>query len=80
MVWLTGAGQDFNRIVQNILRNVSAGVFPGDYLTSSVKNQSAMRAAKRIAPVRSHSRGVPESLYVKKVKRTADLNIYRKMV
>jgi hypothetical protein len=49
-------------------------------LTASVKNQGAERAAKRIAPVRSHSRGVPESLYVKKKKREASLNVFRKYV
>ncbi len=77
---LSKRARDFNRIVQNILRNVSAGVFPGDYLTVSVKNQGALRAAKRTAPVRSHSRGVPESLYVKKVKRAAGLDPYRVFV
>ncbi len=77
---LSKRARDFNRIVQNILRNVSAGVFPGDYLTSSVKNQGALRAAKRVAPVRTHSRGVPESKYVKKVKRLAPLDTYRKFV
>jgi hypothetical protein len=77
---LSKRARDFNRITQNILRNVSAGVFPGDYLTASVKNQGAERAAKRIAPVRSHSRGVPESLYVKKKKREASLNVFRKYV
>lgn len=77
---LSKRARDFNRIVQNILRNVSAGVFPGDYLTASVKNQGALRAEKRAAPVRSHSRGVPESKYVKKIKRQAVLNPYRKML
>ncbi len=41
---LSKRARDFNRIVQNILRNVSAGVFPGDFLTASVKNQGALRA------------------------------------
>ncbi len=77
---LSKRARDFNRIVQNILRNVSAGVFPGDYLTASVKNQGVLRAAKRTTPVRSHSRGVPESLYVKKVKREAGLDPYRAFV
>jgi hypothetical protein len=77
---LSKRARDFNRIVENILRNVSAGVFPGDYLTASVKNQGAERTAKRIPPIRSHSRGVPESLYVKKKKREAGLDLYRKMV
>lgn len=77
---LSKRARDFNRIVENILRNVSAGVFPGDYLTASVRNQGAERVAKRIAPVRSHSRGVPEGLYVKKVKREASLNVFRKYV
>jgi len=77
---LSKRARDFNRIVQNILRNVSAGVFPGDYLTASVKNQGALRAENRAAPVRSHSRGVPESLYVNKIKREAGLNPYRKMI
>jgi hypothetical protein len=77
---LSKRARDFNRIVQNILRNVSAGVFPGDYLTASVKNQSVLRGKKRTAPVRSHSRGVPESKYVKKIKREAGLDTYRKFV
>jgi hypothetical protein len=77
---LSKRARDFNRIVQNILRNVSAGVFPGDYLTASVKNQSVLRGEKRTAPVRSHSRGVPESKYVRKLKREAPLNIFRKYV
>lgn len=77
---LSKRARDFNRIVENILRNVSSGVFPGDYLTASVKNQSAERAAKRAAPVRSQSRGVPQGLYVKKVKREAGLDPYRKFV
>lgn len=47
---------------------------------AGVKNQGAELAAKRIAQVRSHSRGVPESLYVKKKKREASLNPFRKMV
>ena len=77
---LSKRARDFNRIVENILRNVSSGVFPGDYLTASVKNQSAERAAKRAAPVRSQSRGVPQGLYVKKVNREAGLDPYRKFV
>jgi hypothetical protein len=77
---LSKRARDFNRIVQNILRNVSVGVFPGDYLTASVKNQGVLRAEKRATPVRSHSRGVPEGKYVKKVKREAGLNVYRKYV
>ena len=77
---LSKRARDFNRIVENILRNVSAGVFPGNYMTASVKNQGAERAAKRIAPVRSHSRGVPESMYVNKKKREAGLDPYRKIV
>jgi hypothetical protein len=77
---LSKRARDFNRIVQNILRNVSVGVFPGDYLTASVKNQGALRAVKRTAPVRSHSRGVPESLFVKKVKRENTLDPYRKTI
>lgn len=75
---LSKRARDFNRIVENILRNVSAGVFPGDYLTASVKNQAETRRVKRAASVRSHSRGVPESKYVKKVKREAVLDPYRK--
>jgi hypothetical protein len=30
-------------VVQNILRNVAVGEFPGDYLTVAVKNQSVQR-------------------------------------
>jgi hypothetical protein len=72
--------RDFNRIVEKILINVSAGVFPGDYLTAAVKNQGELRKVKTAAPVRSHSRGVPESLYVKKKKREASMNPYRKFL
>ena len=77
---LSKRARDFNRIVQNILRNVSAGEFPGDYLTASVKNQGTLRAAKRAAPVRSHSRGVPESKFLIKKKREAGLDPFRKYV
>ena len=72
--------RDFNRIVRNLLVNVSKGVFPGDYLTASVKNQSVLRSEKRAAPVRSHRRGVSDRKYVEKKKREAVFDPYRKYI
>lgn len=66
LVFFHFSARDFNCIVENILRNVSRGVFPGDYLTAIFKNQSAQSAAKRIATERLHSMGVPECPYIMK--------------
>jgi hypothetical protein len=68
--------RDFVRIVQNILRNVSAGVFPGDYLTAGVKNQAEQRRSSPKYPVRKHKRGVAKSRYQTIVERDQPFNVY----
>lgn len=77
---LSKRARDFNLIVKNILLNVSLGIFPGDYLTTSVKNQNTNRKIKKPYLVRSHSRGVPLSRYVNKKKREDTVDPYRKFV
>ena len=77
---LSKRARDFNLIVNNILLNVSSGLFPGDYLTASVKNQNTNRLLKKSPPKRSHSRGVPSSKYITKKKREDTLDPYRKLV
>jgi hypothetical protein len=68
--------RDFVRIVQNILRNVSLGQFPGDYLTAGVKNQAEQRRISPIYPVRKQKRGVAQSRYQSVVERDKPFNVY----
>jgi hypothetical protein len=77
---LSKRARDFNRIVHNLLVNVSKGAFPGDYLTASVKNQSALRSVKRAAPVRSHRRGVSDRKYLTKKSRIEQFDPYRSVI
>ena len=70
--------RDFVRIVQNILRNVSAGTFPGDYLTSSVKNQAIKRKKSPDFPVRKSKRGVSQKRYQTVVDRGNPFDMYSK--
>jgi hypothetical protein len=77
---LSKRARDFNRIVLNVLCNVSAGVFPGDYVTVSVKNQGATRKSASKAPARKHFRGVPQSRYVEQSKREDPFDPYGKTV
>jgi hypothetical protein len=62
--------------VQNILRNVSLGQFPGDYLTAGVKNQAEQRRISPIYPVRKQKRGVAQSRYQSLVERDQPFNVY----
>jgi hypothetical protein len=75
---LSKRARDFNRIVMNILRNVSAGVFPGDYVTVSVKNQRATRKSTPKVSVRKYARGVSESRYVDRKRREDAFDPYAK--
>ncbi len=67
--------RDFNKIVHNLLVNVSKGVFPGDYLTASVKNQSVQRAVQRKRT--GKPRGVNPKRYVNVIKREELFDPYR---
>lgn len=68
--------RDFVRIVQNILKNVSAGEFPGDYLTVSVRNQGKIRKESPKYPVRKFGKGVLQSRYQDKIERDKPFNPY----
>ena len=70
--------RDFVRIVLNLLRNVSAGQFPGDYLTASVKNQVQKRKSLPTFPVRKYRKGVSESKYKTEIEREKPFNVYPK--
>jgi hypothetical protein len=72
--------RDFVRIVQSILRNVSAGQFPGDYLTAGVKSQAAQRRGEPKYPVRKQKRGVRQSRYQTIVQRDEIFDPYRNKV
>lgn len=71
---LSKRARDFNKIVHNLLVNVSKGVFPGDYLTASVKNQSVQRAVQRKRT--GKPRGVNQNRYAKNVDRDKPFNVY----
>jgi hypothetical protein len=66
--------RDFVRIVLNLLRNVSAGQFPGDYLTSSVKNQVIKRSVQRVRT--GKARGVNQKRYQTLVDRENPYDMY----
>lgn len=72
--------RDFVHIVTNILKNVSAGEFPGDYLTASVKNQGMIRKVSPNFPVRKFKNGVAQSRYQKKVERLEIFDPYKSKV
>jgi hypothetical protein len=63
---LSRRARDYVQITENLLRNVSAGKFPGDYLTTSVRNQGAKRKTEPVYKKRKFSKGVPASRYVAK--------------
>ncbi len=75
---LSKRARDFNKIVRNLLVNVSKGLFPGDYLTASVKNQSVQRAIQRQRT--GKARGVNQNRYKETVKRTELFDPYRSKV
>jgi hypothetical protein len=68
--------RDFVHIVTNILKNVSAGEFPGDYLTASVKNQGMFRKVSPNFPVNKKKKGVAQSRYQDKIEREKPFNVY----
>lgn len=70
--------RDFVHIVTNILKNVSSGEFPGDYLTASVKNQSINRSSNKVWGVAKKVRGVSMKRYIKVVKRENPYDMYEK--
>jgi len=70
--------RDFVHIVTNILKNVSSGEFPGDYLTASVKNQSINRSSNKFWGVAKKVRGVSLKRYIKVVKRENPYDMYEK--
>jgi hypothetical protein len=70
--------RDFVHIVTNILKNVSAGEFPGDYLTASVKNQSIYRSSNKVWGVAKKVRGVSLKRHIKVVKRENPYDMYEK--
>jgi len=70
--------RDFVHIVTNILKNVSSGEFPGDYLTASVKNQSINRRTNKVWGVAKKVRGVSLKRYIKVVKRENPYDMYEK--
>ena len=71
--------RDFVHIVTNILKNVSSGEFPGDYLTASVKNQSINRSSNKVWGVSKKVRGVSLKRYIKVVKRENPYDMYEKI-
>ena len=72
--------RDFVRIVQNILLNVSLGVFPGDYLTAGVKNQSIKRQPTQKVNSNKVLRGVSQKRFVKRIVRDEPYDPYRRKV
>ncbi len=70
--------RDFVRIVENILRNVSLGEFPGNYFTAAVKNQAVKRKKSPDYPVRKSKRGVSQRQYQTLIDRGNPFDIYSK--
>jgi hypothetical protein len=70
--------RNYVMVVQNLLRNVCTGEFPGDYLTVSVKNQAMKRKKTSIAPIRLSKRGVNQKRYQSLVKRENPYDMYTK--
>ncbi len=71
---LSKRARDFNKIVQNILINVSKGEFPGDYLTASVKNQAVKRSVQKVRT--GKSRGVNQNRFIDNKERDKPFNVY----
>ena len=70
--------RNYVAIVENILRNVSKGEFPGDYLTVAVKNQAEKRKTPPNYPVRSGKRGVSQKRYQVVEHRESPYDMYAK--
>ena len=64
-------------VVQNLLRNVAKGQFPGDYLTVAVKNQGEKRKALPLYPERGFRRGVSQRRYQEVKQREDPFDPYR---
>jgi hypothetical protein len=75
---LSKRARDFARIVQNILRNVSSGQFPGDYLTVGVKNQASKRSVQRVRT--GKARGVNQKRYKDVIRRKNELDPFRDLI
>jgi hypothetical protein len=70
----------YKQMAEKLLRNVSSGVFPGDYEETFIKNQSQIRAEKaakahQIAP-KKRLRGRPVSMDQVIIKREDGFNPY----
>jgi hypothetical protein len=63
-------------VVENLLRNVAKGEFPGDYLTTSVKNQTIKRSVQTKRT--GKPRGVNQKRFVNTVKREELFDPYKK--
>ena len=70
--------RNYVSMVENILRNVSSGVFPGDYLTVAVRNQVEKRKTPPNYPVRSGNRGVSQKRYQVVEDRESPYDMYAK--
>jgi hypothetical protein len=65
-------------VVENLLRNVAKGEFPGDYLTVAVKNQGEKRKALPSYPARDSRRGVSPTRYQEVKRRENPFDPYHK--
>ena len=63
-------------VVENLLRNVAGGEFPGDYLTVAVKNQSMRRKSASVHAGRAYKRGVNQKRYQEVKKRENPFDPY----
>jgi hypothetical protein len=63
-------------VVENLLRNVAKGEFPGDYLTVAVKNQSMRRKSASVHAGRAYKRGVNQKRYQEVKKRENPFDPY----
>jgi len=64
-------------VVENLLRNVAKGEFPGDYLTVAVKNQGERRKAVSSYPERGSRRGVSQRRYQEVRQREDPFDPYK---
>jgi hypothetical protein len=70
--------RNYVMVVQNLLRNVCTGEFPGDYLTVAVKNQSQKRKKLPVYSASVGKRGVSQKRYVNLKKRESPFDMYSK--
>ncbi len=74
----------YRQMAEKLLRNVSSGVFPGDYEETFIKNQSRVRAeraakAHQIVP-KKRLRGRPASMDQTVIKRKSGVDPYSEVV